>query len=166
MVDSAYNERRQQCEKAADALGVTSLRDADLTLLESSREQLSEVIYRRARHVVTENQRTIDAVQALQTGDLKKLGALMADSHASLRDDFEVTVSQVDDLVEIMSEVIGEEGGVRMTGGGFGGCVVAVVPSHVTSALINAVHEHYEARTGLKPSIYLGEVGRGAIAFE
>ena len=166
LVDSAYNERRRQCEEAADVLNLKSLRDLDLVSLEASREQLSEVTYRRARHVVTENQRTLNAVQALQAGDLKTLSVLMAASHASLREDFEVTVSQVDDLVDIMSEVIGDQGGVRMTGGGFGGCVVAIVPSHLTTTLIKAVEEHYEPRTGLKPSIYLGEMGCGAIILD
>ena len=163
LVDSAYNERRRQCEEAAELLNLSSLRDASLTLLEDNRDQMSEVVYRRARHVITENQRTLDAVSALQAGDLKRLGALMMASHASLRDDFEVTVSQVDTLVDMMSAVIGEHGGVRMTGGGFGGCVVAVVPSGLTEDLINAVNEHYEARTGLKPSVYLGEVSCGVI---
>jgi len=163
LVDSAYNERRRQCEEAAKTLGLTSLRDADLNLLQAFRSQLTEEVYRRARHVITENQRTLDAVQALRDGDLKKLGLLMKDSHTSLRDDFEVTVPQVDKLVEIMADVIGDQGGVRMTGGGFGGCVVAMIPSKLISELISSVQENYQEYTGLSPSIYLGQVSSGAL---
>ena len=96
---------------------------------------------RRARHVITENARTQAAAEALATGDLAWLGQLMAESHASMRDDFEITVPAIDALVEIMAEVIGDAGGVRMTGGGFGGCVVALVPETLVPQIEAAIVE-------------------------
>lgn len=161
LVDSAYNERRAQCEEAASALGLTSLRDASLDMLTQAQGSLSDVVYRRARHVITENERTLNAVDAMRAGDLVKLGALMRGSHDSLRTDFEVTVPPVDELVELMNDIIGSEGGARMTGGGFGGCVVAAVPTPLVEELSREVIPRYEARTGLRADVYRGEVGPG-----
>lgn len=143
LADSAYNERRAQCEAAARHYGVTALRDLDVETLEAGRAGLDEITFRRARHVVTENARTLAAADAMARGDLVALGQVMRGSHASLRDDFEVTVPAVDGLVETMAEAIGEEGGVRMTGGGFGGCVVAVLPRARVSAVHNALAAHW-----------------------
>ena len=139
LVDSAYNERRAQCEHAALHYGVAALRDLDEAGLLSGSAGLDDVAFRRARHVVSENARTLAAAQALRNNDLIALGALMRASHASLRDDFEVTVPAVDDLVDFMGTVIGNTGGVRMTGGGFGGCVVAVLPQPQVAELIEAL---------------------------
>lgn len=161
LVESEYNARRAQCEEAAKTLGLTSLREADLTTLERSRELLSEVVYRRARHVITENERTLAAVQALSSGDLVELGALMRASHESLRVDFEVTVPPVDELVNLTNDFIDGRGGARMTGGGFGGCIVAAVPRELVQSLSEYVVPEYLARTGLKASIYSGDVGAG-----
>lgn len=128
LVDSAYNERRAQCTAAAAHYNVAALRDLGIADLESGRGKLDDTTYRRARHVVTENARTQQAAVAMERGDLASLGAAMRASHASLRDDFEVSVPPVDAVVDVLNGVIGNSGGARMTGGGFGGCVVAVLP--------------------------------------
>ncbi|RND29308.1 galactokinase, partial [Vibrio cholerae] len=98
-----------------------------LAQLTAKQAELDPVVAKRARHVITENERTLHAAQALREGNMTRLGELMAASHASMRDDFEITVKEIDTLVEIVQSVIGDQGGVRMTGGGFGGCVVALV---------------------------------------
>ncbi len=105
---------------------------------------------KRVRHILTENARTVEAASALEQGDLKRMGELMAESHASMRDDFEITVPQIDTLVEIVKAVIGDKGGVRMTGGGFGGCIVALIPEELVPAVQQAVAEQYEAKQVLK----------------
>jgi galactokinase len=125
LVDGHYNARRRDCEAAAAALGVTSLRDADLAMIAAA--QLDPVIAARASHVVSEIARTSAAVDAISAQDLAALGDLLRASHASLRDQFEVSVPAVDHLVDLANAAIGPAGGARMTGGGFGGAVVAVL---------------------------------------
>lgn len=154
LVDSAYNERRAQCEAAARHYRVAALRDVDLAALEAARSGLDDLSYRRARHVVSENARTIEAAEALRAGNLFKLGDLMRASHASLRDDFEVTVPQVDALADAMNAAIGAEGGARMTGGGFGGCLVAVLPQSRVDALCDAIRSHWNAK-GIDPQLLI-----------
>jgi galactokinase len=146
LVDSAYNERRAACEAAARALGVAALRDALLPDL--MRAELDATTRRRARHVVTENRRTTDAAAALARGDLRAMGELMAASHASMRDDFEITVPAIDALAALMHRSIGGEGGARMTGGGFGGCVVALLPADRVAAVRRAVEAGYRSPEG------------------
>ncbi len=163
LVDSEYNTRRAQCEAAAQHFGVKALRDITLDQLEASQSELDELTYRRARHVVTENDRTLAAAEALARGDLKAMGRLMAESHISMRDDFEITVPAIDGIVDIVKAVIGSEGGVRMTGGGFGGCVVALIPEKKVDAVKQAVHEHYpEYSNGLVADIYVCRASQGA----
>ncbi|HEK0786701.1 galactokinase [Proteus sp. GOKU] len=162
LVDSEYNTRRQQCEEAAHILNVTALRDATLEDLLAKKAVMSEVVYRRARHVITENSRTLDAAEALRRGDLTTLSQLMMQSHHSMRDDFEITVKEVDSLVEIVKSVIGDRGGVRMTGGGFGGCVVALVTPDLVDKVVDSVKAQYEAKTGLKETIYVCSASQGA----
>ncbi|MFM5133793.1 galactokinase [Aeromonas rivipollensis] len=162
LVDSEYNTRRQQCEAAARHYGVKALRDLDLAALEAGKDGLDEVSYRRARHVVGENTRTLAAADALASGDLARLGELMGQSHAAMRDDFEITVPAIDGLVEIIKAQIGSEGGVRMTGGGFGGCVVAVLRPEKVAAAIAAVEAEYQARFGLKADCYVCRASAGA----
>lgn len=162
LVDSEYNTRRQQCEEAAHILNVTALRDATLEDLLAKKAVMSEVVYRRARHVITENSRTLDAAEALRHGDLTTLSQLMMQSHHSMRDDFEITVKEVDSLVEIVKSVIGDRGGVRMTGGGFGGCVVALVTPDLVDKVVDSVKAQYEAKTGLKETIYVCSASQGA----
>ncbi|MEZ9510354.1 galactokinase [Vibrio breoganii] len=162
LVDSEYNTRREQCEEAARIFAVKALRDVTIEQLEGKVSELDEVVFKRARHVITENNRTLEATDALIAGDMKRMGELMAESHASMRDDFEITVSEVDTLVEIVKNVVGSAGGVRMTGGGFGGCIVALVPPSLVEEIKSSVEQQYEAATGLKESIYVCQAKQGA----
>ena len=163
LVDSEYNTRREQCEAAAKYFGVKALRDISLAQLEAAKGDLDDLTYRRARHVVTENDRTEAAAEVLAVGDLVAMGELMARSHGSMRDDFEITVPAIDAIVEIVKNVIGSEGGVRMTGGGFGGCVVALVPQDKVVAVKQAVEQHYPQRSnGLSADIYVCRASDGA----
>lgn len=162
MVDSEYNTRRQQCEEAARIFGVRALRDVTIEQFNEKVAELDEMVAKRARHVITENDRTVEAAQALRAHDMKRMGELMAESHASMRDDFEITVKEIDTLVEIVKEVIGDQGGVRMTGGGFGGCIVALVPPALVDDVKAAVEAKYQAATGLKESIYVCQAKNGA----
>lgn len=147
LVDSEYNTRRQQCEEAARIFGVKALRDVTIEEFTRRQVELSEVVAKRARHIITENDRTLAAADALRANDMATMGQLMAASHASMRDDFEITVKEVDTLVEIVKAVIGEQGGVRMTGGGFGGCVVALVPPALVNDVKVAIEQQYQAAT-------------------
>ncbi|WP_076414313.1 galactokinase [Shewanella sp. UCD-KL12] len=162
LVDSEYNLRREQCEEVAQHFGVESLRHVELPQLEAAKSELSDVCYRRARHVLSENRRTQNASHALEAGNIPKLSELMAQSHASMRDDFEITVPEIDTLVEIVSEVIGMRGGVRMTGGGFGGCIVALVDHELTDAVVEAIECQYAKKTGLEATVYLCSASAGA----
>lgn len=162
LVGSEYNTRREQCENAAQRFGVKALRDVTIEQFNAQSEMFDDVVAKRARHVITENDRTLEAADALRTNDLKRMGELMAQSHASMRDDFEITVFEVDTLVEIVKSVIGEQGGVRMTGGGFGGCIVALVPPALVDKVTEAVENQYHAATGLKESIYVCQAKSGA----
>ncbi|MGF1758246.1 galactokinase [Photobacterium sagamiensis] len=162
LVDSEYNTRRQQCEEAARILGVKALRDVTIAQFNQRENELDEVVAKRARHVITENARTEQAALALSTSDMAKMAQLMAQSHASMRDDFEITVREVDTLVDIVKEQVGELGGVRMTGGGFGGCIVAIMPPSLVDGVKAAVEAQYQAATGLKESIYVCKAMAGA----
>ncbi|PSU96646.1 galactokinase [Photobacterium leiognathi subsp. mandapamensis] len=162
LVDSEYNTRRQQCEEAARIFGVKALRDVTIEQFNAKAHELDELVAKRARHVITENDRTVEAATALRNHDMKRMAELMAQSHASMRDDFEITVFEVDTLVEIVKDVIGEQGGVRMTGGGFGGCIVALVPPTLVDDVKAAVEAKYQAATGLKESIYVCQAKDGA----
>lgn len=165
LVDSEYNTRRQSCQAAADALGVSHLRDATMEMLESARDNLDEVTYRRARHVITENQRTLEAAEALEARDWVSLGRLMAESHTSMKDDFEITVPPIDGLVSLIQEKIGSAGGgARMTGGGFGGCVVSLVHKDQVDEVIAHVNANYEANFGIKETVYICQAVDGAFA--
>lgn len=155
LVDSEYNLRRQQCDAGAKALGKTSLRDVSIEEFEKQKCFLDPQIAKRIEHIVYENARTLDAMQAFTKNDIQQLSKLMADSHASMRDLFEITTSQIDTLVEIINNVLGIQGGVRMTGGGFGGCVVAFMPNDMVQEVIAAISSEYQAKTGLKESIYI-----------
>ena len=162
LVDSEYNTRRQQCEAAASIFGVKALRDVSIETFEGQQASLEPLVAKRARHVITENARTLEAAEALRQNDLKRMGELMAQSHASMRDDFEITVPEIDTLVDIVKSVIGEAGGVRMTGGGFGGCIVALMPQDLVEPVRAAVAAQYEQKTGLKETIYVCKAKDGA----
>jgi galactokinase len=165
-VDSEYNARRAQCEAAARHFGVPALRDLDEAALEAGRAGLDPVVLRRARHVVSENRRTLDAAQALAAGDLQRLGALMAASHASMRDAFEITVPAIDRLVEIAQSAIGAQGGARMTGGGFGGCVVALMPQRQVAGVRAAIEAQYRSPDGTAAHVWVCQAcdGVGAVS--
>ena len=122
---------------------------------------LNSLVAKRARHVVTENQRVLDAVEALKHNDLTKLGELMGQSHESMRDDFEITVPQIDYLVELAQLVIGKTGGARMTGGGFGGCIVALAPHDKVEEVRKIIADNYEKQTGLKEDFYVCTASQG-----
>ena len=145
-----YAERRGQCESAARRLGVASLRDATLAQLESQRGRLEPIEFRRARHVISEIERTVEAAEAIKAGDWPRVGRLMYASHDSLRDDYEVSCKELDLLVNLARE-LGAQGGVigsRMTGGGFGGCTVSLVETAKVDEVARHLAQSYRAQTG------------------
>lgn len=159
LVDGHYNERRRQCEAAASAMGVAALRDANIDMLNAA--GLDTTTTSRARHVITENQRTLDAADALGRADLAGLGAVMAQSHASMRDDFEITVPPVDNLVALLQAAIGSHGGARMTGGGFGGACVALLPVDMVRSVTAQIIAGYTTPDGKVPLIMVERPGPG-----
>jgi galactokinase len=161
LADSAYNERRAQCEAAARFFGVPALRDISVVQLEARAAGLDESTQRRARHVVTENERTLHAVRAMRDGDAVTTGLLMVASHASLRDDFEVSSRELNVMVDCALQQPACYG-ARMTGGGFGGCAVALVQAHRAHELAGQVASDYQLMTGIKPSIYVCVATDGA----
>lgn len=161
-----YNDRRQQCELAARHYSVKALRDLSFEQLEAGKGGLDDISYRRARHVVTENARTEAAAAALRNGNLERLGALMTQSHASMRDDFEITVPPIDQLAAIMAAPLEGQGGARMTGGGFGGCVIAIAPDHKVPRVVRAIAENYRTPEGLPAEVFVCQPGSGASRIE
>jgi galactokinase len=161
LVDSAYNERRQQCEEAARYFGAKALRDVTVEQLDAQAEHLAPLTYRRAKHVITENARTLAARDAMQAGNAARLGQLMYESHVSMRDDFEITTPALDALVEISR---GHAGcfGARMTGGGFGGCGVALVRADAVEDFVAYVVPRYQQATGNQPQVYVSVATDGA----
>jgi galactokinase len=160
-----YARRRSECEQAAGVLGVPFLRDASLAQLESARNRLDPVAFVRARHVISEIDRTVAAAQALRAGDWKTVGELMYASHASLRDDYEVSCSELDLLVEIAG-AIGWDGGVigsRMTGGGFGGCTVSLVRAEAVPRFISELTRQYRQGTSIEPTVFATKPSQGAM---
>lgn len=158
LVTGEYNSRRQECEQAAKFFGVKALRDVTPEQFHARENELkaeSELVYKRAKHVVYEDQRVLDAVAALKANDMVKLGQLMGESHDSMRDDFEITIPEIDYLVELAQVAIGKNGGARMTGGGFGGCIVCLVPNEKVEALRQLITDNYEKQTGIKETFYL-----------
>ena len=162
LVGSEYNTRRRQCEEAARFFGVKALRDVGLSAFNARPPGLDPIAARRARHIISDSQRAIDLAAALANADLARVGELMAQSHASMRDDFEITHPAIDALVDIVKNVLGNDGGVRMTGGGFGGCVVALLPKALVGDVRAAVAAHYPAASGLQASIYVCHASAGA----
>jgi galactokinase len=162
LIGSEYNLRRTQCEEAANYFKKPALRDVNMEMLEAASKKLPNILYRRARHIITENDRTVAALSALKEGDTPKLSLLMKASHRSLKHDFEVTIPETDGLVEIIDNVLGNNGGVRMTGGGFGGCVIALAPTTLLETLTEVVNVQYSNKFGIKPSIYQCSAEQGA----
>lgn len=161
LTDSAYNERRSQCEQACEALGVKSLRDATLEMLDSRKSSLSDVIYRRAKHVITENRRCLEFVKALKDDHLDEIGALMRASHESLRYDYEVSSPELDAMAEAAWNADGCVG-ARMTGAGFGGACVALVRTEKVPDFIAETAMAYKRATDLGGNFLACEAADGA----
>jgi len=158
--DSGYNERREQCETAARFFGVSHLRDVSLEEFILHSAGLDDQPRRRARHVITENERVLRAVSALSEGDVIEMGNLMNESHTSMRDDFEITIEEIDLLAEFAQSETGCLG-ARMTGGGFGGCVVALVGNHSVESFTKNVQQKYTVQTGIASKGYLCKPSNG-----
>lgn len=166
LADSAYNERRAQCDSAFDSLkdkfDIKYLCDLSTSQLEASKDLIAdEVEYRRARHAISENERTLEASNVLKSGDLEKFGKLMNESHISLRDDYEVTGIELDTLAETAWKQTGCLG-ARVTGAGFGGCAIAIVENNQVDNFIENVGEAYVKEVGYKADFYVAQVGDGA----
>ena len=158
LVTGEYNSRRQECETAAKFFGVKALRDVtpeQFTERATELQQLDELAYKRAKHVISENHRVLQAVGALKANDMQTLGKLMAESHDSMRDDFEITIPEIDYLVELAQVAIGKNGGARMTGGGFGGCIVCLVPNDKVEDLRKLIADNYQKQTGIQETFYV-----------
>jgi galactokinase len=159
-----YAERRAHCEQAARTLGVAALRDATRPMLDAAKSLLDPVAHRRARHVISENERTLQAAAALRRGDYAKVGQLMYASHDSLRDDYEVSCAELDVVVDLACE-LGSSGGVlgcRMTGGGFGGCAVALVKTGSVNAVSRKLMDGYKRQVGIDPAVFVSRPADGA----
>ena len=154
LVDSAYNERRQQCETAAAYFGVPALRDVSLTTFAAKGDRLDKLIWQRARHVISENERVLTAVAAMHRNDPHQLGQLMNASHDSLRDDYAVSSHELNVIVEIAQAQAGCYG-ARMTGAGFGGCAVALVQAEKAAPFAQVVAAQYKLAAQLTPNIYI-----------
>jgi galactokinase len=167
---SEYNVRRAECEEGVRKLGevlpgICALRDVTLAQLQEHRSRLTDQVFRRCRHIITENDRVRQAGSAFQTGAVGELCHLMADSHRSLRDDYEVSCRELDIMVEIGSRQRGIYG-ARMTGGGFGGCTINLVDAADSAEFQRRVSAEYQRATGLQPDIYVCEASEGAEAIE
>ena len=161
LVDSEYNLRRQDCEAAADTMGLSSLREATPEELGAHRSEMTPGQFSRALHVVEENQRVLASAQALRTGQLTELAALLARGHQSLVELFEVTVPATDALVAIAKNALGNRVAARQTGGGFGGAVVCICEHDDVELLLAAVQQHYHQQTGLEATPFVCTPGRG-----
>jgi len=170
LASGEYNRRRAECEAGVKVFRkssptVQALRDVTLTDLEKHQTQLTEVVYRRCRHVISENQRVLDAAQALRASDLNRFGRLMYESHRSLQQDYEVSANELDLLVEIASSCEGVYGS-RMTGGGFGGCTITLVSAHSVETFQEKVIQLYKAKTGITPDLYVCSAAQGAAPWQ
>lgn len=163
LVDSKYNERREQCEAAARHFSIAALRDISSAEFMERAHELDELSRARARHVITENERTLQAREAMHAGDATALGQLMIESHISLRDDFEVSSPALDAIVNCANA---DQScfGARMTGAGFGGCAVALVAAEGAPAFVERVKASYIAATGNQPALYITRASAGAEA--
>lgn len=162
--ETAYNERRAQCEAAARTLGTPALRDADMDLFHRRFDDLDPAVRPRARHVIGENRRTLQAVEAMTRGDAKALGLRMNESHISLRDDYEVSSDALNAMVDC-AVLHPACYGARMTGAGFGGCAVALIESTAAEDFTSSVRAAYQEQTGHTPAIYVCQATNGAEVF-
>jgi len=153
LVDSAYNERRDQCESVATYFGEKALRDVSYKKLEEAKTKIDPIQFKRARHVIKENERVLDCAESLRLGNMEHVGELMNASHISLRDDFEVSSQALDLMVDCALAAPGCYG-ARMTGAGFGGCAVALVENKYTEKFVKKVFSCYKASSGKKALLY------------
>jgi galactokinase len=161
-----YNTRRAEVDEGSRILrehnpALHELRDATLADLEQVRDRMPDNVFRRCRHIITENQRVEQTVAAFNSGDLATVGKLMAAAHASYRDDFEASCPEVDLLIEIAAKLPGLIG-ARLTGGGFGGCTVNLVEADHAAAFTIALHDQYQQRLGIDAGIYRCHASAGA----
>jgi galactokinase len=166
LASGEYNRRRADCEAGVNIFReslpqVHALRDVSVADLANHAKELPDVVYRRCRHVISENQRVLDAAEALRASDLGGFGALMYESHRSLREDYEVSCTELDLLVEIASSCEGVYGS-RMTGGGFGGCTITLVQSESVEVFKEKVTRRYKEQTGITPDLYVCSAAQGA----
>jgi galactokinase len=169
LASGEYNARRADCEAGVATLarttpGIRALRDVTMAILDARRADMSDRVYRRCRHVVTENERVEAAAAALAAADFATVGALMGASHASLRDDYEVSCAELDRMVEILTRLDGVYG-ARMTGGGFGGSAVALVETGAEAHVRRDVARAYKASTGRDPDVWVTAAGAGVGAW-
>lgn len=168
LASSAYPIRRGQCETAAKQLGVAALRDATMKMLDKMADQLEEVVYRRARHVITENGRVENMAAALEADNWAQAGELMYASHDSLRDDYEVSCEELNLLVDTAYQ-IGTGGGVigsRLTGAGFGGCTVTLVETDAVEDVASRIAQVYQTTLNIEPTLFTTRPGPGAHIIE
>lgn len=158
--DGGYRSRREACEKGASIMGVESLRELSVDDLSLAEQNLDDVTFRRCRHVVTENQRVLEAVSALKSGNMPKLGQLLLESHASMRDDFEISIEELDTAVDVAMSVGAI--GSRMTGGGFGGAAIAVIEESKLEALSNQCKKIFAEKGYAEPNIFSVSPSEGA----
>jgi len=158
--DGGYASRRASCETVAAALGVAALRDLTPEMLESHRDSLDEVDYRRARHIVTENQRVLDTVETLKSSGARAIGGLLDGSHASMRDDFEISCPELDCAVDTAIEAGAI--GARMTGGGFGGTAIALIEQESVDQVVEAVTQAFAEKGFTTPRCFVASAAEGA----
>ena len=164
LTGGGYAERRRQCELAAKILGVPALRDATDEMLERAKRKMEDTVFRRARHVIGEIERTVHAAEGVRAANWPAVGQLMYASHDLLRDDYEVSCEELDVVVDIAGN-IGFKGGVygcRMTGGGFGGCAVALVKTELVAAITGRIVADYKKRTGIEATMFVSRPAAGA----
>ena len=166
LVGSEYNQRRIECEMAAQTMQLPSLRQANMDLLCEYQDRLSPKEFKRARHIISENNRVECLYNDLKAGNFKNIGRHMAASHISMRDDFEISIPEIDHLVEVIQTNIKTIGGARMTGGGFGGCVIALLNKDELQNVIQAIAKEYTPGAKIAPTIYDFKISDGAYASE
>jgi galactokinase len=166
LVDSEYNQRRKECNQAVEFFAdkedekITALRDVELKTVEKYKEELPKNVYKRAHHVVSENERVLASQKALESDEMQKFGELMYASHRSLSEDYEVSCKELDILVKIAAEE--NITGARMTGAGFGGCTVNLVKKDLTEQFIKTIKEKYKKKTGIDAEVYISNPAAGA----
>jgi galactokinase len=164
LVGGEYAQRRKQCEEAAKILGVKALRDADVKQLNEYKTSIDDIVYKRALHVIEENERTVKCVEMIKARRWTDVGGFLYSSHNSLKNLFEVSCEELDIVVELAQQ-IGIDGGIygcRMTGGGFGGCTVALVKSNMVQDIAGKLIDGYKEQTGIEPAVFASRPANGA----